>query len=124
MKSQSSTAVYAVAVQGGEPTPIAYGQTNCVAELRALQQTPALAALLGEGLGSRVDLLDPKKGEAVKLLGDRDGERAVEYDSWDVRRSEDGTLSIAVVRSAGDQPREVWAGQEQAGSNGKAIAMR
>ena len=124
MKSQSSTAVYAVGVQGGEPTPIAYGQTNCAAELRALQLTPTLAVLLGEGLGSRIDLLDPKKGEAVTLLSDMDGERAVEYDSWDVRRSEDGTLSVAVVRSAGDQPREVWAGQERAGRNGRAIAMQ
>jgi hypothetical protein len=25
-----------------------------------------------------------------------DGERGVEYDSWDVRRSEDGTLTVAV----------------------------
>ncbi len=123
-KSQSSTAVHAVPAQGGEPTPIACSQTNCAAEVRAIQQVPSLAILIGEGLGSRIDLLDPKKGGAVTLLGEMDGERAVEYDSWDVRRSEDGTLTVAVVRSAGDQPREMWAGQEQATHNARSIAMQ
>jgi len=123
-KSQSSFAVYAVPVQGGEPTHIACGQTNCAAEVRALHQTSSLAVLIGEGLGSRIDLLDPKKGEAVTLLGDMDGERGVEYDSWDVRRSEDGKLTVAVVRSAGDRPRKVWAGQEQAGQNARSTGLQ
>ena len=123
-KSQSSSAVYAVPVQGGEPTRIACGETNCAAEVRAIQQTSSLAVLIGEGLGSRIDLLDPKKGEAVTLLGGMDGERGVEYASWDVRRNGDGKLTVAVVRSAGDQPWEVWAGQEQAGQNGKARAIQ
>ncbi len=123
-KSQSSFAVYAVPVQGGEPTSIAGGETNCATEVRAVQQTPALAVLIGEGLGSRIDMLDPKNGEAVTLLDGMDGERGVEYASWDVRPGEEGMLTIAVVRSAGDQPWEVWAGQGQVGHNGKTIAMQ
>jgi len=43
------------------------------------------------------------------------------YVSWDVRRKEDGTFVCAVVRSAGDQPWEVWAGKEQ--DRGKGIAL-
>ena len=77
-KSQSSFAVYAIPVQGGEPTPIAGGETNCATEVRAIQQTPSLAALIGEGLESRIDLLDPKNGEAVTLLHGKGGERGVE----------------------------------------------
>lgn len=103
---------------------IAGGETNCATEVRAIQQTPSLAALIGEGLESRIDLLDPKNGEAVTLLHGKDGERGVEYASWDVRRDQEGKLTVAVVRSAGDQPWEVWAGQGQEGHNGKAIAIQ
>ncbi len=123
-KSQSSSAVYAVPAQGGEPTPIIGGETNCAFDVRALSQTSDLAILIGEGLGSRIELLDPRNGEVVTLLGDKDGERGVEYDSWDVRRSEDGKITLAVVRSAGDQPSEVWAGQEEVGQNERLIAMQ
>ena len=123
-KSQSSTSVYAVAVQGGEPTPIAYGQINCAAGVRALQHTSSLAVLIGEGLRSRIDLLDLRNGEEVTLLGEMDGERGLEYDSWDVRHSEDGRLTVAVVRSAGDQLREVWVGQEQDGQNARSIGLQ
>src|SRR5260370_3872945 len=68
--------------------------------------------------------MDPKNAESVLLLGEVDGERGVEYDSWDVRRSEDGKVTVAVVRSAGAQHREVWAGQEQVTQNARSIAMQ
>src|SRR5260370_33430016 len=68
--------------------------------------------------------MDPKNAESVLLLGEVDGERGVEYDSWDVRRSEDGKFTVAVVRSTGDQPREEWAGQEQVTQNARSIAMQ
>lgn len=123
-KSQSSTAVYAVPAQAGEPMPIACGQTNCAAEIRVLPQAPSLAVMIGEGLESRIALLDPGKAEAVTLLGKSNEERDVAYDSWDVRRSDDGTLTVAVVRSAGDQPWEVWAGQEQAEQAIDQLAMQ
>lgn len=123
-KSQSSSAVYAVSAQGGEPTRVACGETNCAAELRAIRQTPSLAILVGEGLSSRIDLLDPKNGEVVPLLDGMDGARNIEYTSWDVQCTEDGRLTVAAVSSAGDQGWEVWAGQEQAGRGGKAIAIQ
>jgi hypothetical protein len=123
-KSQSSSGLYAIPVQGGEPLPIASGETNCVAEVRAIQQIPSLAILIGEGLGSRIDLLDLKNGESTTLLDGMDGECEVEYTSWDVRRSEDGKLTAAVIRSARDQPWEVWAGQGQVDQNAKGIAIQ
>jgi dipeptidyl aminopeptidase/acylaminoacyl peptidase len=123
-KSQSSSGLYAIPVQGGEPLPIASGETNCVAEVRAIQQIPSLAILIGEGLGSRIDLLDLKNGESTTLLDGMDGECEVEYTSWDVRRSEDGKLTAAVIRIARDQPWEVWAGQGQVDQNAKGIASR
>ena len=123
-KSQSSFAVYAVPVQGGEPTPIIGGETNCATEVRALSHTSDLAVIIGEGLGSRIDLLDTRNGEAITLLSDMDGERGVEYDSWDVRRSEDGKLTVAVVRSAGDQLREVWVGHEEDRQNAGSVGLQ
>lgn len=123
-KSQSSFAVYAIAVKGGEPKPIAGGQTNCASVVRAIQETPSFAVMIGEGLESRIDLPDPNNGEVVTLVDGMDGERGVEYASWDMRRGEEGKLAIAVVRSASDQPWEVWAGQEQGGQNAKGIAMQ
>jgi dipeptidyl aminopeptidase/acylaminoacyl peptidase len=123
-KSQSSSAVYAVPVEGGEPELIASGQTNCATEVRAIQEMQALAVMIGEGLGSRIDLLDPTNGEMVTLLDGTDGESGVEYASWDVRRNEEGKLTIAVVRSASDQPWEVWGGQQQVGQNATAITMQ
>lgn len=123
-KSQSSSAVYAVPARGGEPEHIACGETSCAAEIRAIQQASSLAMLVGEGLGSRLDLLDPKNGEIVTLLDGMNGERAVEYASWDVRRNTDGKLTVAVVCSTGDQPWEVWAGQERARQDGKGIVIQ
>lgn len=121
-KGQSSSAVYAVPAQGGEPERIACGETSCAAEIRAVQQTSSLAILVGEGLGNRIDLLTPKDGDVVTLLDGTNGEREIEYASWDVRCNTDGKLTAAAVCSAGDQPWEVWAGQEQDGQSGKVIA--
>ncbi len=123
-KSQSSLAVYAVAAQGGEPERIACGETSCAAELQAVQQASSLAMLVGEGLGSRIDLLIPENGEMIPLLDGRNGEQNVEYASWDVRCDQHGTFTVAAVCSSGDQPWEVWAGQEQTGQNSGAMAIQ
>lgn len=123
-KSQSSFAVYAVPVEGGEPKLIASGQTNCATEVRAVRETQPIAVMIGEGLGSRIDLLDPKNGEVVTLLDGTDGERGVEYASWDERRNEEGKLTIAVVRSGSDQPWEVWCGHQQVDQKPIAITMQ
>lgn len=123
-KSQSSSAIYAVPAQGGEPKRIAYGEISCAAEMRAIQQASSLTVLVAEGLGSRIDLLIPESGEMVTLLDGMNGEQAVEYDSWDAQYNADGKLMVAVVCSAGNQPWEVWAGQEQTRQSGKAITIQ
>jgi len=110
-KSQSSQAVYAVAVQGGEPQHVIGGETNCVAGLRPLQQEQHIAVMIAEGLGSRLCQVNTKSGEIVPLLTGTDGGKGVGYSSWDVRNTEDNTLTIAVVQSSGEQPLDVWAGK-------------
>jgi len=110
-KSQSSQAVYAVAAQGGEPQHVIGGETNCIAGLRPLQQEQHIAVMIAEGLGSRLSQVNTKSGEIVTLLTGTDGEKEGGYSSWDVRNAEDDTLVVAVVRSSGDQPLEVWAGK-------------
>jgi hypothetical protein len=122
--SQSSYAVYAVPAQGGEPARIACGENNCAREIRALQQTPLLAVMVGEGLESRLDLLDSQNGEMMTLLSGMDGERSVEYASWDVKQQEDSTCIVAVVRSAGNQQWEVWAGPRQQEQKNKGIIIQ
>ena len=123
-KSQSSSVVYAVPAQGGEPERIACGETSCAAEIRAVRQTSSLAVQVAEGLGSRLDLLAPESGEVVTLLDGRNGDRGVEYMSWDVRCNTEGKLAVAAICSAGDQPWEVWAGQGQTGQNDNAIVLQ
>ncbi|HEY4388148.1 MAG TPA: prolyl oligopeptidase family serine peptidase, partial [Ktedonobacteraceae bacterium] len=108
-KSQSSQAVYAVAVQGGEPQRIIGGETSCVTALRPLRQEQHLAVMIDEGLGSRLCQLDTESGEITTLLPGTDGEKGVGYASWDVW-NEENTIVAAVVCSSGDQPWEVWAG--------------
>lgn len=122
--SQSSYAVYAVPAQGGEPTRIACGEHNCAREIRALQQTPLLAVMVGEGLESRLDLLDSQNRKMTTLLSGMDGERSVEYASWDVRQQEDSTCIVVVVRSAGNQQWEVWAGPRQQEQSNKGITIQ
>lgn len=117
-KSQSSYAVYAVSAEGGEPARIACGETSCASDLRALQQASSLAVMVGEGLESRIELMNAKGSEVVPLLE----EEGVGYLSWDVRRKDDGTCVVAVVRSTGEQPWEVWAGQGR--GNGEGIALK
>ncbi len=112
-KSQSSQAVYAVAAQGGEPQHVIGGETNCVTELRPLQQEQHIAVMIAEGLGSRLCQVNTKSGEIVTLLTGTEGEKGVGYSSWDVRNAEDNTLVVAVVRSSENQPLEVWAGKAE-----------
>ncbi|HLZ63071.1 MAG TPA: S9 family peptidase [Ktedonosporobacter sp.] len=110
-KSQSSKAIYAVAASGGEPQHIIGGETNCMAGLRLLQQEQHIAVMIGEGLESHLCHLDTKSGKIVTLLTGTDGGKGVGYGAWDVRSSKDGKIVVAVTRSTGDQPWEVWAGK-------------
>ena len=48
----------------------------------------------------------------------------MEYASWDMQRNAEGKLTMAVVRSASDQPWEVWCSQQQVGQNATAIALQ
>lgn len=107
-KAQSSSVVYAVPAQGGEPTCILGGETNCATGLRELNRS-LCTVMIGEGLESRLDVLDTQKRETVTLLKGKDEG----YLSWDVKRGTDGKLVVAVVRSTGNEPWEIWIGREQ-----------
>ncbi len=110
-KSQSSSAVYAVPASGGEPVRILGGETNCVEALRpTYQQDYPVAILLGEGLESRVVLLNALNGTTHTLLPPTNGAQGLAYDAWDVRSKADGELVAAAVRSSGTQLWEIWTG--------------
>ncbi len=115
--SQSSSVVYAVPAEGGEPARIACGETNCAGGLLALQQGSALVVMVGEGLENRIELMNARGEEVVPLLE----EEGVGYLAWDVRRKDDGKCIVALVRSSGDQSWEVWAGTGQ--ENGAGIVL-
>jgi len=110
-KDQSSQVLYAVAAQGGEPQRVIGGETNCIATVRLLQPGPHLAVMVAEGLGSHLCQVHPENGETATLLPQIDGEQGVSYASWDVKRGEDHIITLAVVRSSGEQCWEVWAGK-------------
>ncbi len=114
-KSQSSQVVYAVPAQGGEPRCIAGGETNCAGDLWPLAQGQQVAVLLREGLGTRICRMDVLSGEMAPLSPATEAEQAAEYREGHARLLEDGRAVLAVVRSTGAQPWEVWAGSGKEG---------
>ncbi len=109
-KSQSSQVIYAVSAQGGEPRCIAGGETNCADDLCYLAQDQQIAISLREGLGTRICRVDVTTGKLTPLSPTTQAEQAAEYRDWHARTLENGQVVLAVTRSTGTQPWEVWAG--------------
>jgi dipeptidyl aminopeptidase/acylaminoacyl peptidase len=118
-KSQSSRAVYRVALRDGETERagavqhLALGEESCAA---ALQQPPSAEwAVLGEarGLDTRLYWLDPATGARNPVLGGDAHPEGVEIGSWSVRPLPSGGVTVAAVRSSGREPDEVWMGRAE-----------
>lgn len=108
--AQSSSAVYAVPAQGGEPRRIAGGETNCIWGLSHLEQDHRIAAHIVEGLETRIGLLDPATGELSTLFPLSAEDQAADYSFWHLRSLKDGAFVFAAERSTATQPWEVWGG--------------
>jgi dipeptidyl aminopeptidase/acylaminoacyl peptidase len=108
--AQSSQAVYAVPAEGGEPRRLAGGETNCMMDLFSLQQDRQVAVSVAEGLETHLCRLETTTGEVTTFFPTAAEDRAADYIAWHARTLEDGRLALAVVRGAGKQPWEIWAG--------------
>src|SRR5581483_11724895 len=67
------------------------------------------------GLGTRICRMDVVSGEMAPLSPTSEAEQAAEYREGHARLLEDGRAVLAVVRSTGEQPWEVWAGSGDGG---------
>jgi dipeptidyl aminopeptidase/acylaminoacyl peptidase len=116
VKSQSSRAVYGVAATGGEPRQLALGDDRCAA---GLYQPPGSARLLvgvGVGLETHVCWLDSTTGALDPLFTVGSPDDRAGLSSWTACVVPGGETVMGMVRSAGDQPWEVWAaGPNRAG---------
>jgi dipeptidyl aminopeptidase/acylaminoacyl peptidase len=117
-QGQSSKAIWSVDARGGTPRRLALGEESCAG---ALQQPPGCARAvveIGAGLETQLGWLEGATGAlevfytpaAVQPDGDLAG--------WTVRPFDDGGLAVAVVRSSGAQPWEVWAGRAECADAG------
>jgi dipeptidyl aminopeptidase/acylaminoacyl peptidase len=123
----SSTAVYAVSAAGGEPRRIALGEDSCAGGLQQPPGAPDAIVLVGQGLGSRLCWLAPATGALREVYRADPANDQFGLGAWCVQVRPTGGLAgaptggreaagspgpavLAAVRSAGDQPWEVWAG--------------
>ena len=109
-KGQSSQAIFAVPVQGGEPERIAGGETNCADDICDLGRGQSVAVSLREGLGTQIYRINPETGSLTPLSPTTEQEQAAEYRNWHARTVEGEKTVLAVIRGTGQQPWEVWAG--------------
>ena len=111
-KSQSSRAVYAVPAQGGEPRRVALGEESCAGNLEQPPGSPRAVVEVGRGLDTELHWLEPQSGALEPLYPAES--RGGDVSGWSVRSLPDGSTALAVVRSAGHEPWEVWAGRSDA----------
>jgi dipeptidyl aminopeptidase/acylaminoacyl peptidase len=122
--SQSSYAVYAVPAQGGEPRRIALGDESCAGGLRQPRGSARAVVSAGAGLETRLCLLDPTTGTLETTYPATEKDRESDLGAWDARPLADGGVVMAVARSTGPEPWEVWAGgAEDAGQTGTLRAI-
>ncbi len=114
-RSQSSQAVYAVPAGGGESRRIVLGEESCAGGLQQPRGAPRAAVRVWAGLETRIELLDPATGALDALSPSGDGDRTADVLDWAAGSVDDGSVVLAVVRAAGDQPAEVWAGRAEQG---------
>jgi dipeptidyl aminopeptidase/acylaminoacyl peptidase len=113
-KNQASHAVYMVPVQGGEPRRLVFGETNCAADLRPLQQEEQIAACFWEGLETKLCTLNTATG-ATSIIFPPDGQYiAADYATWDVRFIDDHVV-LAITQCSDHELWNVWAGCSESG---------
>jgi dipeptidyl aminopeptidase/acylaminoacyl peptidase len=116
-RSQSSTAIYAVDATGGEPRLLALGDDACSDGLLQPAWSPAADAqplcAVASGLATRLCRLDPSTGALAPLLTGAAEQMGLE--AWTARARANGDVVLAAVRSAGEQPPELWAGSAALG---------
>jgi dipeptidyl aminopeptidase/acylaminoacyl peptidase len=114
---QTSEAVYAVPAQGGpadsgqEPRRIALGEESCAAGLAQPRGTARAVVMVMAGLDSRLCWLDARTGALEPLSSATPEVTEAEIAGWVVRGVEGAETALAVVREAGQQPPEIWAGR-------------
>ncbi len=110
-RPQSSSAVYAVPARGGEPRRIAFGDQSCAMGLDRPPGSSRPLAAEALGLETRLCWLDPATGASVPFYPSRPEDGEAELGNWSVRTPDSQAVALAMVRSAGDRPPEVWAGR-------------
>ncbi len=106
---QGSFTIYAVPADGsGGPRRIGPGPDakHCVIGLAVVKGSDRVLVSLAEGLTSRLVWLDPATGQMETLYAAPDSD----YSGADVTLHH-GQPLLAVVRSSGSQPPELWVGQ-------------
>jgi dipeptidyl aminopeptidase/acylaminoacyl peptidase len=120
--SQSSYAVYAVPAQGGEPRRIALGDESCAGGLHRPRGSAHAVVSVGAGLETRLCLLEPTAGTLETIYPVTEKDQESDLGAWDARPLADGGVAMAMARSAGSEPWEVWAGGAE--DAGQKVTLR
>ncbi|MEM8530104.1 MAG: S9 family peptidase [Chloroflexota bacterium] len=109
--SQSSNAIWSVALTDGTPTRIAPGADKCAAGYHQPHIGTRPMVVVGTGLETHLQWLDPTTGMLEHLYPQTDEDRTTELVSWSFQSTADDHTALAVIRSSGNQPWELWATQ-------------
>lgn len=107
-KVQSSSAVWAVSAEGGEPRRIALSEDSCASDVQQPPQAARAVVSIGVGLGTQLAWLDPHTGSLEKFYSSESETWTGEIASSVVRTLPNGETVIAAARSSGAEPWEVW----------------
>ncbi|HEX4205392.1 MAG TPA: S9 family peptidase [Ktedonobacteraceae bacterium] len=107
---QSSAAVYSVAAQGGEAQRIALGEESCANDLLQPSNATHAIVMAGEGLGTTFYWLESSTGKLIPFFATNQEAPTARFSSWTARTIVDGRTMLALTRSTGNQPWEVYAG--------------
>ena len=117
----SSYAVFRVSASGGRPQQLAFGESNCALSVDCPPGVTEAIALGGEGLETRLWWIDLENGASRAWCCAGSQERGDIIEAV-VRGRADGGVGVALVRSTGGEPWEIWAGE--AGSRVESPAIQ
>jgi dipeptidyl aminopeptidase/acylaminoacyl peptidase len=106
---QGSSTIYAVPADGSAPAqPVdpTIDAEQCVTGLHAVPGSERVAITIAQGLTTRIDWFDPTSGEREPLYAYPDGD----FVSADLL-VRDGSPLLAVVRTSGSEPPELFVGR-------------
>lgn len=109
--SQSSNTIWSVALADGEPTRIAPGADSCAAGYSHSHVGSRTMVAVGTGLETHLQWLDSTTDTLEHIYPQTNEDRAAELVSWSFQSTHDDHTTLAIVRSSGDQPWELWAAQ-------------